>query len=303
MTTILCSIAPTTLVQYDSSFKRWWNFCNKHGFSPFSVDISIILQFFQNLLEETNCKFGTFNSHKAALAMILPDGALEHQVLKRFFKGIFRSRPPNPKYESTWNPHTVLSYLESISTDELKNLSLKLVTLLLLSTGQRIQTISLIEMDNIKEDEMGIKIFIPKLIKTSAPNRPQPRLVLPFMKENIKLCVAKTLKDYIARTREFRSNNCSQLFISFRRPFGAVSKQTLSRWVKCVLKNAGIDVSMYKAHSTRHASTSLAFAKGLSIDIIRKTAGWTPSSATFARFYNRPMDQSGEFLLTVFEKD
>lgn len=290
------------MLQYDSTFKLWWKFCQKEKLSPFEVNISKILTFFQELLNETNCRFGTFNSHRSALAMILPDGALEHQVLKRFFKGIFRSRPPNPRYESTWNPQLVLKYLEDRPIDNLKDLSFKLLMLLLLATGQRLQTISLIEIPNIKEDDDGLKIFIPKFIKTSGPNRQQPCLLLPFFGENPKLCVASVLKCYLNMTQEFRPDNCNSLFISIQKPFKAVTKQTLSRWVKTILVNAGIDVSVYKAHSTRHASTSLALARGLPIDTICKTAGWSMGSSTFARFYNRPL-LDNNFLNTVFSKD
>lgn len=300
--TLLGSIAPTTLLQYERTFKLWWDFCNNEGIPVFVVDVSKILLFFQNLLDKTNCKFGTFNSHRAALTMILPDGALDHDVLKRFFRGIYRSRPPNPKYTSVWNPQTVLNYLEKLSVDNLKNHSYKLVMLLLLATGQRLQTISLIKITNVKEDEEGLKIYIPEFVKTSGPNRTQPCLILPFFHENLNLCVASILKSYLCTTENLRVSNCSALFISYQKPYKAVTKQTLSRWVKIVMQEAGIDISIYKAHSTRHASTSLAFSRGVSIDVIRKSAGWSSSSMTFARFYNRPLDNSDSFLSSVFSK-
>ena len=49
---------------------------------------------------------------------------------------------------------------------------------------------------------------------------------------------------------------------------------------------AGIDVSIFKAHSTRGAAMSKA-ARFVDSRIILKTAG-SRSESTFARFYNKP---------------
>ncbi|PZC73632.1 hypothetical protein B5X24_HaOG209006 [Helicoverpa armigera] len=66
-----------------------------------------------------------------------------------------------------------------------------------------------------------------------------------------------------------------------------MSTQTLSRWIKDTLSLSGVDVSIFSAHSTRHAATSRARRAGVSVDQIRRTAGWSANSATFANFYDR----------------
>ncbi|KAL7292049.1 hypothetical protein TKK_0014330 [Trichogramma kaykai] len=65
--------------------------------------------------------------------------------------------------------------------------------------------------------------------------------------------------------------------------------QTLARWVRNIMKEAGIDTQIFKAHSTRHAASSAAYDKGLSIDVIKERAGWSKDSKVFARYYNRPI--------------
>ncbi|XP_067215712.1 uncharacterized protein [Linepithema humile] len=83
-------------------------------------------------------------------------------------------------------------------------------------------------------------------------------------------------------------------------PHRPVTAQTLARWVKELLGSAGIDTSIFSAHSTRHASTSLAASRGVSVDEIRRTgAGWSSSSDIFARFYNRPLLKGASFQDTV----
>lgn len=89
------------------------------------------------------------------------------------------------------------------------------------------------------------------------------------------------------------------MFISFKKPFKKVSANTISRWIKKTLELSGIDITVFSAHSTRHATTSAAYKKGVNIDVIRRTAGWTGESTTFARFYNRPIINNNIFAETV----
>ncbi len=69
-------------------------------------------------------------------------------------------------------------------------------------------------------------------------------------------------------------------------PHKEICTATISRWLKQSLTEVGVDVSEFKAHSFRAASTSAAVNKGIPINLILQTAGWT-NSTTFARFYNR----------------
>ena len=71
-----------------------------------------------------------------------------------------------------------------------------------------------------------------------------------------------------------------------------VSSQTISRWLKIVLRKSGI--TEFTGHSTRHAATSKALQEGLTIDAIRNAAGWSERSKTFHFFYNRPIKQTHE---------
>ncbi|KAJ8930809.1 hypothetical protein NQ314_016341 [Rhamnusium bicolor] len=243
--TMFRSLSENTIKQYNSTLKLWWEYCRTKNFSPFKYDISQIMSFLQHILDSTDNSFSSFSSHRAALSIITSSELGENSELKRFMKGVYRTRPPKPKYDSTWNPQCVLKFLQNSSETNLKFLSCKLVTLLALATGQRIQTIFLIKCSNIDFSNTGINIRIPDFIKTSRPKACQPVLLLPYFTECPKLCVAF-------------------------KPHGPASKQSLSRWVKDTMGKAGIDITIFKAHSTRHTSTSSALKKGVSLDIIRK---------------------------------
>ena len=99
--------------------------------------------------------------------------------------------------------------------------------------------------------------------------------------------MVRTLQHYLAITAPLRLDS-SKLFITTTPPFRPASQQTLSRWIRAVLSESGID-SSFTPHSTRHSATSAAQRGGAAIDSILTAAGWTPSSHVFARFYNRPL--------------
>jgi len=101
-----------------------------------------------------------------------------------------------------------------------------------------------------------------------------------FCDANPNICVVATLKAYLDRTSSLHGG-AQQLFISHSKPFKPVSWDTISRWVKTVMQKSGIDVNLFKPHSTRAAATSKAFLKSAPLEHILSVAGWN-SSDTFA---------------------
>lgn len=238
-----------------------------------------------NFFEE-GASFNSINTYRSALALICPD-VTKDPVLVRFIKGVFRSVP---KYDITWDPEIVLNYFRNLG--ENKDLSLlvlshKLVILLALVTTHIIQTISNILLSNIVKFSDKIIIKIPALIKTSVLKSISPVLKLPFFPRDPLICLARTLSDYIESTNKYRIPGTDKLFISYRKPYKAVSSETLSRWVKALMQESGVDTDIFSAHSTRHASTSAAFRKGVDLRTIRNLAGCNKDSNTFFKFYYR----------------
>ena len=92
------------------------------------------------------------------------------------------------------------------------------------------------------------------------------------------------LDEYVARTEPIRSSDHTSLFRSYSKPHHAVCQSTISRWVKTVMKEAGIDTESFKPHSARVASTSAAFRKGIPLETIMAAAGWSAG-----RTFNLPL--------------
>ena len=88
----------------------------------------------------------------------------------RLLKGVFNLRPSLPRYTTTWDVSICLRYIKSLpSLDEcdLKTLSYRLAILLCLTTGQRDQTISYMNLDL-----MLMKFEIDKLTIFAQTNTP-----------------------------------------------------------------------------------------------------------------------------------
>ncbi|XP_050311935.1 uncharacterized protein LOC126747394 [Anthonomus grandis grandis] len=290
---MLSSIQENTLKQYSTCYKKWWQHCTIKNKNPHSMNFNSILDF---IVEQFNLglSYSSLNSYRSAFILIFTFNESEKKILKRFFKGLYNRNPVRPRYSATWDPHPVLEYLSTLFPLEslsFKDLSLKLTTLLLLTSGQRIQTLSKITLKNIKQKSDAIEIRISDRIKTSGLGKKQPFLVFPYFKNKPELCIASTIKHYIKVT-ETRRRFINTLILTHMKPYRPASTQTISRWVKDVLGKSGIDTDIFKSHSVRHATTSAAFRCGLDIDLIRITAGWTEKSTVFNTFYNLPLSKN-----------
>lgn len=171
--------------------------------------------------------------------------------------------------------------------------------LIALATGQRAQTLSLIKIENIKFDESGVCIIIDEMTKTSSAKNPHLQLRLPYFESIPELCVASHLKLYITESATKRMQ-VSHLFITLTGKAKPASIQTISRWLKDTLQASGIDTAVFTGHFTRHASRSTAFQRGVDVNSILKTVGWSDNSKTFSRFYNRPIKDNYTFAKAVF---
>ena len=127
----------------------------------------------------------------------------------------------------------------------LYDLSMRTVTLLALVSAQRSQSIHLLDIDNMSMEEDKFSFTLCGDFKQSRIGHETLEIILPAYQADIRLCIVRTL----GRTAPLRKS--SKLFISTIQPFHQVSKDTISRWIRLTLQMAGIDVGVYKAHSTR----------------------------------------------------
>lgn len=219
--------------QYRGVWSKWVSWCDKRNCNPLQSSVEDVTNFIADSYTEGK-SYSTLNTYRSALSSSLCpcDNSTvgSHPSVTRLFKGIFNLRPPQPRYSETWNVSLLTKYLKELpplGELTLKVLTLKTVTLCVLVSAQRSQTLATLDLDNMIISESSIKFVISERLKTSRPGQPTITVCFPSIDDTICLCPKRCLIEYISRTRDLR--NSSNLFISFIKPHKAISTETLAR--------------------------------------------------------------------------
>ena len=283
-------------------------FCSEGSHDPLHPSVRAVLSFLHSLFK-SGLSYSALNTARSAVSNIdmadsdnpdhTPVG--KHFLVCRYLKGVFNKLKPVPKYNNIWSVDTVLDYLRlfwPLDEINLKELTLKLVMLFALTTGQRCQTLTFLDISEryMQRSEECFNFALTEHLKQDKPGKVfgNVRLYKYPVKE---LCVYETLDFYLRATEKLR--NSSKLLVSYIKPHGAVTPSTIGRWIKTLLGQAGIDTEIFSGHSTRCASTSKALIS-VSTDVILATAGWTEES-TFRKFYNKPVAVTNQMSVAILE--
>ena len=217
---------------------------------------------------------------------------LENNVLvKRLFKFFYQTRPIKAKYSTFWPVSKLLAFLKTLYPMEalsLRDLTLKTIALLALTTSDRGQTLHKAHIDNmIFCDDNSVKFIIKEKLKTTRKILKPTTITCVSAKEE-HFNVANHVKFYLEATKEFRKDN-RYLFLSWKTKRN-VSRPTLARWLKIVLKLSGINTSQYSAHSYRGAGLSDAFYKGAPIHKIIEQGNWSDVNMFWSHYPAPPSD-------------
>ena len=121
----------------------------------------------------------TITTVRSALSLFLnvvgPHPFGSYPLASRFLKGIYETHKPQPKYKAIWDVHVAivlkhLKTLEPLKELSLKDLTLKLLILLLLATGQGGQTMYLLNLDGICHHS-HVHFELLEHIKTNKPSK------------------------------------------------------------------------------------------------------------------------------------
>ena len=147
----------------------------------------------------------SLNCYRSALssAMLPIDGFQvgQHPLVSRLLKGVFNSRPPQPKYTEMWEVSRVLSYIKSLGSNEalsLKLLTRKLVVLLALVLASRSSDLIRLTLKGRKYSAGGAELRCIGLSKTAKPGQEksmQPVFLVSF-DTDLSLCPVSCLKAY-----------------------------------------------------------------------------------------------------------
>ncbi len=320
--TIASARAPSTRWAYVLKWNLFVEWCSSHLEDPRRCSIRAVLSFLQQGLER-RLSPSTLKVYVAAISAhhdpVEGRSVGKHDLVVRFLRGARRLNPPRPPSLLSWDLALVLRALqiapfEPLQSVELKFLSMKTLLLTALASIKRVGDLQAFSVDK------SCLEFGPA--DSSATLRPRPGYVpkvptTPFRDQVVNLqalpleeadpalallCPVRALRQYVDRTRSFRTTE--QLFVCYRgqQKGNAVSKQRMAHWIVDAITLAyeaqGVPCPLrLRAHSTRGVASSWALARGASLADICRAAGWvTPN--TFPRFYSLRVEPVSSCVLT-----
>jgi len=124
------------------------------------IDITSLLSFLTAMYNE-GCSYSYINTARSALSVIFgitEEAKLgDHPLVCRFMAGIKNLRKPLPKYPVLWDASVLLQFLcqWQVADDDLKGVTLKLVTIIACLSVQRMNTLSKIAVSPVQFQPSG----------------------------------------------------------------------------------------------------------------------------------------------------
>ena len=110
----------------------------------------------------------------------------------------------------------------------------------------------MLDIEFMTEFSDRFEFTLPEHVKQGRPGYELPSIMLKAYPADQKLCVFAHMKEYLTRTRPLR-RSVTGVFITLVKSYKHVSRDTISKGIRSVMKDAGVDVTQFKPHSTRAA--------------------------------------------------
>ena len=157
--------------------------------------------------------------------------------------------------------------------------------LLSLLSASKISEITNLRVDYSTQHSSVYAFTIPHLTKTcQRGKKPYPNLKFYNFPGDSKLSLCKAIDSYLKR-RNFWGVGESQFLVSHIKPHKPVSPSTVTGWLGQVIAIAGINIEVFKMHSTRSASSSKAEVTAVSLVDIIKQGHWSQPSKVLQKKY------------------
>ena len=285
----LQSRRPGTQSAYKAPWNKWVSWCGQREINAIQADVADVANFLTDQLQR-GLKYSTLNCYRSAISAYHPEiegyKMGQHPLIKQLMQGAFNRNPPKPRYSDTWDVEAVLAYIKRLGSNtklSRKELTHKLAILMALVSACRGSELHKLKPPVMTEKTDEVTSHIAGLTKSKRPSKPHVSVVFHTYEEDTNLAVIDCLKAYLRITQSSRllKEQKESLFLSYKAPFNPVATCSIARWLKVVMTEAGINTDVFKAHSTRAASTSKAQAQGLSTSQIIERANWTKGSTFF----------------------
>jgi hypothetical protein len=244
---------------YQSALSKWHDWCVQRNLHPFSISVSSFANFLASLYAN-GLQYRTINTVRSAVSVThghvegIPLG--QHPVVSRLMKGIYNSRPPELRYATSWCVGQVTTHMKTMGPNNalsLKQLSLKLVTLMALVEASRTSEIAALDLRYRVYSPEGVTFRLPTLTKKRTTGAPPRQLFFGGFPPDERLCVSKCLKQYEEGFRDKTPGAPGRVFLSYVTPHRPVKSQQVAHWIEAMLESAGINTAVYSAQQcTQH---------------------------------------------------
>ena len=155
----------TTKTKYNSTFKRWTNFCSKRNINSLQPNTVNITEF---LTEEfkRGLSYNSLVSARSALGHCLSCDIIHHSTVSAFLKRVYNLRPPTPEHFAIWNVITLLSHIQHQDISTFYGITKKLAALFMILVGTRINTLVHLKVTNMYITDTEVTFTFDEFLKT-----------------------------------------------------------------------------------------------------------------------------------------
>ena len=122
----------------------------------------------------------------------------------------------------------------------------------------------------------GVTFQASNFVKQSKSTKPRSEFFFPAFQGSQCLCPVAALRKYEERIKCLKETEVqTKLLLGKVKPHNSVTLSTVARWLRSMMEKAGIDISMFKAHSTRGVAVTAAANAGITTEDILKAADWS----------------------------
>ena len=197
---LLASWRSGTQKQYQTYLNKWMAFCGERKIAYYSPPLNEALQFLVRLFNQ-GLSYSALKIARSALsAIIITEGGESfgtNCVVTRFMKGVFESRRPKPKYTKIWDVGVVLKHLSTLHPYDklaLKDLTYKVLMLILLVSSQRGQTVHSLDLKHLCVEEDKYIFDIDEHMKTTSPRNPNTRIEIARYEPDVSFVLSLALR-------------------------------------------------------------------------------------------------------------
>ncbi len=296
--------APSTRRLYALKWGVFVKWCGQAHINPATCTVLDVLSLLQYRLDSGSLPL-TLKVYVAAITTFRSPQSGQsfgkNALVVSFLKGAKRLHPPRTPSVPPWDLEVVLRALsqppfEPLTSVGLKELSLKTTLLLALASAKRIGDLHAFPVYSdcmrFGPGDCSVTLwtrlgYVPKSLSTPFRTQTVSLSALsmessPSRSGNVQttVCPVRALRKYIDRSASFRQSD--QLFVCYGgcTKGRAVSKQSLSHWIVDAIAAAytsqGLECPLHiRGHSTRSIASPWAWSRGMSIQDICLSAGWS----------------------------